>query len=208
MMCTPEKKGNDQCKLNLCCIIERCLGEFLQGCFLPKTFQCLLKRQLNHSFRYQQLCVNEGTKYHFGQVKASTILLNWSVFTFLHFLTKKHQGMHKTLNLQHHASKLSANLQEKMDNGHGLVAHSAQVPPYSTQLLISKLGIMFVPLLIDLNVLIKSSQVTINQKDHVLVVYLYHHGTMMSSYTIHRTSNICFASCFSTHVCSPLLLEA
>ena len=43
------------------------------------------------------------------------------------------------------------NCRIKVDNGHGPVAHSAQVPPYSTQLLISKLGIMIVSSLINLS---------------------------------------------------------
>ena len=41
----------------------------------------------------------------------------------------------------------------KTDNGHGLIAHSSQVPPYLTQLLIWKLGIMIVPSSINLKLL-------------------------------------------------------
>ena len=50
----------------------------------------------------------------------------------------------------------------KADNGHGLVAHSLQVPPHSTLTLISKLWIMIVPL-INLSTLVKSSHVTIKR---------------------------------------------
>ena len=54
----------------------------------------------------------------------------------------------------------------KVDNGHGPVAHSAWVPPFSIQLLISKLGIMIL-LLIDLSTSVQFSHITINQKDCV-----------------------------------------
>ena len=53
----------------------------------------------------------------------------------------------------------------KVGNDHGLVAHSAQVPLCSTQLLISKLEIMIVAS-IKLSAVLESSHVTINQKDH------------------------------------------
>ena len=51
-----------------------------------------------------------------------------------------------------------------MDEGHDLVAHSAHVPPYSTESLISNLGIMIVLSLINLRALIESSHVMINSK--------------------------------------------
>ena len=93
----------------------------------------------------------------------------------------------------------------KADNGHGPVAHSARMPPYSTQLLISKLEIMIV-LSINLNALIESSHITINQKDcvfgHVLTMVPWQIISI-----IHRTSNICFASCPSMNARLPLLLE-
>ena len=49
-----------------------------------------------------------------------------------------------------------------MDNGHGPVAQSAQMQHSITNI---KLGIMIV-LLIDLSALVKSSHITINEKDH------------------------------------------
>ena len=89
-----------------------------------------------------------------------------------------------------------------MDNGHGLMAHFTWVPPYSTQLLISKVGIVIVLLTINLSTLVKFSHVTINQEDWVLVAYFHHCGTMIHSTIIHRTSNIYFASSFQyMHVC-------
>ena len=56
------------------------------------------------------------------------------------------------------------------------MAHSAQVPAYSTQLLILKIGIVIVPL-IDLSTLVESSHITINEDDvfgHVLSPPWYH----------------------------------
>ena len=65
-----------------------------------------------------------------------------------------------------------------MDNGHGPVAHSAQVPPYLTLFVTLKLGIMIV-LLINLTSQLK-------RKDQVLV---------MHQPIVHRTSNFYYASC-------------
>ena len=87
-----------------------------------------------------------------------------------------------------------------MDNGHGPVAHSAWVPPYSTQSLTSKLETMIVPLLINLRALIKTFHITINQ-GCILVMYVHHQGTMTHFTIVCRTSNIYFASCLSMHAC-------
>ena len=54
------------------------------------------------------------------------------------------------------------NYRIKTYNSHGPVAHSAQVPPYSTQSLISTLGTMIVPLLVNLSTLAESFHITIN----------------------------------------------
>ena len=54
----------------------------------------------------------------------------------------------------------------KTDNGHGSVAHSSQVPPYSTLILILKLEIMIV-LLIDLSTFVDTTHIIINQRDCV-----------------------------------------
>ena len=95
----------------------------------------------------------------------------------------------------------------KADNGNGLVAQSAQVPPYSTQLLISKLGIMMVPWSINLSTLDESSHVTINQRLG-LDMNFHHHCTMMHFTIICRTFNTYFAICPSMHACLPLQPEA
>ena len=95
-----------------------------------------------------------------------------------------------------------------MDNGHDMVAHSAQVPLCSTQLLISKLGIITVPLSVNLSTLVKSSHIKINQKDCVLVMYFHPYGTMTCSTIIHRNSNNYFARCPLAHACLPLLPKA
>ena len=71
-----------------------------------------------------------------------------------------------------------------------------------------KIRIMIAPSLIDLRALVKSSHVTINQKDHILVVHFHHLGTMTLFTIICRTSNIYFASCPSMHACTSLLPEA
>ena len=55
----------------------------------------------------------------------------------------------------------------KVDNGHGLVAHSVQLPLYSTLFLISKLRITIVTLSINLSDLLKTTHNTINKKDWV-----------------------------------------
>ena len=83
----------------------------------------------------------------------------------------------------------------KVDIGHGMVAHSPWVPPYSTLFLISKLGIMIVQL-IDLSAVIDTTCVTIDRKRRVFghvsspllvpwCVILY----------VRRTSSIYFTSC-------------
>ena len=100
------------------------------------------------------------------------------------------------------------NYRIKTYNGNGPVAHSAQVPPYSTQSLISTLGIMIVSLLVNLSTLAESFHITINLKDHVLVMYFHCHGTVMCFTNVCSTSNICFTSCPSMHACLPLLSEA
>ena len=95
-----------------------------------------------------------------------------------------------------------------MDNDHGPVAHSDQVPSYSTQLSTSKLGIMIALSLINLRAIMKFSHATINQKDFISVVQIHHLDTVTNFSTVCRTSNIYFASCHSMYTCSPLLLEA
>ena len=94
----------------------------------------------------------------------------------------------------------------KMDNGHGPVAHSAQVPPYSTQLLISKIRNYdchkLMALGLSLNPLTPQSIKRL-RFGHVLSPTWYH-----DEFSHHRTSNIYFASCPLIHACLPLLLEA
>ena len=66
------------------------------------------------------------------------------------------------------------NFRAKADNGHGLVAHSAQVPLNSTQLQISKLGIN-VPLLINLSFLMNALMQNQTRKivfDHELLLHI------------------------------------
>ena len=59
----------------------------------------------------------------------------------------------------------------KVDNGHGPVAHCAQVPPYSTHLLISKS-------VLSLNLLTSQSI----RKIVFSIKYFHHHGTVMCHY--------------------------
>ena len=96
----------------------------------------------------------------------------------------------------------------KVDNGHGLVAHSARVPPYSTQLLISKLAIIIVPL-IDLSSIVESTHTTINQTDcvfgHVLSPPWYCEASFPSYAELLTSSS---SALQLIHACLPLLLEA
>ena len=95
----------------------------------------------------------------------------------------------------------------KPDNGHGLVAHSPWVPPYSTLSLIWKLGIMIF-LSINLSALVNTTHVTIKQKDWVLVVYFHHRYTMMHISSYAGLPTYTLPAAHLMHSCSPLLLEA
>ena len=57
--------------------------------------------------------------------------------------------------------------------------------------------------MVNINTLIESSHVTINQKDHSSLLYFHHHGAVMCFTILHRTSNICFlpAALQCTHAC-------
>ena len=87
------------------------------------------------------------------------------------------------------------------------MACSSHLLPYSTQLLISKLGIMIIPLSIYLRALVESCCTKIIQKISYLVTHFHHLGTMMHFTIVSRTSNIYFASCSSMHAHLPLLPE-
>ena len=92
-----------------------------------------------------------------------------SLLARMHSLAKMPSSSLLTMARVHGSDKLvSSNLicRIKVGNDHGQVTHSAWVPSYSTQLLISKLEIMIV-WSIDLSTLVKSSHITIHQKDHV-----------------------------------------
>ena len=82
----------------------------------------------------------------------------------------------------------SLNFMIKVDNGDGLVAHSAQVPPQSTQLLISKLGIMIVPLSINLStshqILSCNNQSERSGFGHVLSPKWYHEAFELPTPTL------------------------
>ena len=92
----------------------------------------------------------------------------------------------------------------KADNGHGLVAHSLQVPPHSTLTLISKLWIMIVPS-INLSALVDTNQVTSKQKDQVLVMYFHHCGTMMHVSLYAWLPTFTLPAAHLMHTCSPFL---
>ena len=81
-----------------------------------------------------------------------------------------------------------------MDNGYGQVAHSAHVPPFSTELLISNYKY-------DNAVVVGSQLWSINQKDHILVVHFHQLGTLMqfSNVGLPTSSLPVVAQC--THAC-------
>ena len=93
-----------------------------------------------------------------------------------------------------------------MDNGHGLVTHSPQVPPYSTLFPISKLGIMIVSLSTS-ELLLTLLMIQSNRKDFRLCTF-----TTMIPWCINLlyvglpTST--FPADHSIHTKSPLLLKA
>ena len=85
-----------------------------------------------------------------------------------------------------------------MNNGHGLVAYSAQMPSYSTELLISNLN--YDCSAIDWPQGLHQNLLPNNQsKDLILVMHFHHLGTIMCFSTICKISIIYFASCHSTH---------
>ena len=92
----------------------------------------------------------------------------------------------------------------KTDHCHGLVAHSPQVPLYSTLFLITKLGIILV-LSINLSTLINTTHVTIKQKDQVLVMYFHHCSTMMSIYLYAGLLTSILLAAYLKHTYLPLI---
>ena len=94
-----------------------------------------------------------------------------------------------------------------MDNVHGMVAYSPQVPPYSTLFLILKKVIMIVPS-IDLSALIDTTHITIKQKDWVSVVFFHHHVTMVHIYLYAGLPTSTLPAAHLMHAHSLLMQEA
>ena len=92
----------------------------------------------------------------------------------------------------------------KTDNGHGPLAHSPQMPLYSTLFLISKLGIMIVPL-INLRALVNTTHVTIKQKDwvfgHGLSPLWYHDALFLLYVGPHLLCQLPIQGIHARHFC-------
>ena len=100
--------------------------------------------------------------------------------------------------------KLLLNLKSKLDNGHGLMAQSAWMPHYSTELLI-KIRIMIILLIIDLRALVDSNA-TISQKISFRSCIFITLVPWCTSQLYIRTLAL-FARCHSTHAHLTLLPE-
>ena len=95
-----------------------------------------------------------------------------------------------------------------MDNDHGPMDHSPKVPLYSTLFLLSKLGIMIIPLF-NLSLLIETTHITINKKDWVfghLSSTPWYCDASFLSYIGPQTFTL--QAALFMHACLPLLPEA